>query len=136
MAPKSSKKDVSDAVRDTAHIEPQKRYTAQWRAFVNVQLSTHDKEGFVTWANENNFFDVMDAHTALGRKFSVNLDPKGNCYTAFVLERDVLSPNAGLMLSARANSSSMALWRLLYILETVLADGKWESWVAVRGDLW
>jgi len=136
MSRKGSKDDKRVFGTDVSDGHEQNRYTAEFKRFANVELNKDDKERFIVWASDNNFFEVMEKHCALGRTFNVKRDFKQRCYLATSLERDTKSANAGLMVSARGSSPDIAQWRLLYILDAFFADKEWDSYVDISGDVW
>lgn len=92
---------------------------AQWKGFVNFTPSEPQKERFVQWLSEVNYYDALDEQAAKGRKISVGYSPNDGCYLATCLERDELSVNAGLMATARAATPSLAQLRLLFYVSEV-----------------
>jgi len=136
MSRKTSKNDAGISRENNTVGNEALRYTADFKRFANVELNADDKEHFIVWASANNFFEVMEKHGKKGRTLNVKRDFKQQCYLATSLERDNLSSNAGVMVSARARTPDMALWRLLYILDAFFDGKEWESYVDISDDKW
>jgi len=136
MSRKPSKNDKGVFGTGDTGVHDAIRYTAEFKRFANVELNADDKERFIVWASANNFFEVMEKHASRGRTLNVKRDFKQQCYLATSLERDTLSPNAGVMVSARGRTPDMAQWRLLYILDSFFDGKQWESYVDISDDKW
>lgn len=108
-------------------------WTATFDGYVNYEWTDADKEAFIIWTGENNFWDIRATQTNLGRKFSISFDPKQSCYIATCFERDAKSPNAGLCVSARGRELEMAEWRILFLVNSLMG-ANWKNGRERKGD--
>jgi len=90
------------------------RFNAPYKGFINFNPSQAQKEDFSEWADSTDFWETLYTHLRLGRKFNCALDKDGKTFCASLMERDKLSPNAGLIATARGLRPDVAAWRLFY----------------------
>jgi len=112
------------------------RFDAPYRGFVNFNPSGTQKEGFSEWADATNFFEALDTHVRLGRKFSVAMDKDGKTFCASVMERDKESPNAGLIATARGLYIDVAILRLFYYVGELFPANWNELFNSSPDDRW
>lgn len=106
------------------------RFNAAYKGFVNFNPSQAQKEDFSQWADATDFWETLDTHLRLGRKFGVNMDKDGKTFCATLMERDRESPNAGLIATARALRPDVAAWRLFYYVGELFP----EDWNEIGGN--
>jgi len=99
--------------------------SAEFRGFINLDLSDEQKAAFPGWLDSIVQADFMDDYCKDGVVLSVKADSKGGGYMASATQKRVGSANAGLACTARARDSVTALQRLLYTLALLGSD--WEK---------
>lgn len=104
-------------------------YDAAFRGFVNVSLDAEQKETFDVWRLSDAPWERLELSCADGVAFGLKRNPAGDGYIASATQRRESSPDAGLVVTARASDPIKALGRLLFCL-TVLSHG--ENWEGVQ----
>jgi hypothetical protein len=112
------------------------RLKAEFRGYVNFEWTDAQKEAFAVWALEFDFWSQLNAQTERGRKISVGYDAYHHCQVASCFERDIASPNAGYICTARGVDSSTAISRLLYLISELMPDEWAKPQQRVKSDLW
>jgi|SRR5215208_2572185 len=105
------------------------KFSAPYKGFVNFNPSQSQKEDFSEWADATDFWETLDSHLRLGRKFGVTQDKDGKTFCATLMERDVTSPNAGLIATARALRPDVAAWRLFFYVGELFP----KDWNTIEG---
>lgn len=118
---RSTREDKAEA-RKKASVEQ-----AQWRGYVNVELSKDDKVQFEAWTHTDDPWDVFAAAVACGYVVTVKENPNGTGAMASVTQRYAVHVNAGLCVTARASTPGVALLRVLFIVARLTVDGSWEE---------
>jgi hypothetical protein len=124
------------AVNKRADAKANKAATRQddgWQGYVNVELSTGDKEGVSelasmmddVWAT---IWDLVDA----GYKLSVSCDATHNTYNASLTCKNPVDKNRGLTLSGRGGMIVLALASLVY-KHRVLLNRDWTTHQSYSG---
>lgn len=103
------------------------KYDAPFRGYINLNLSKEEKEGYGDWATGTTLWDVLDAQVADGVNVAVKIDPKGEGFLASATQRRFGSPNAGLVVTARARDAATAFGRLVYCLAILSRSEAWED---------
>jgi len=112
------------------------RLKAEWKGYINYEWSDAAKERFAVWLDETNLFNELDAHTAKGRKFTTGYDAYHKCMVATCFERDINSPNAGYIVTARGKEASTAQARLLYLISEEMPHEWTKPSVIADVDKW
>ena len=102
-------------------------YDAPFRGYVNVNLSDEQKAVYDTWAVSSSFWEQLQASVEDGVNLALKLDPKGTGYLASATQRRASSPNAGLVVTARARDAATAWGRCLFILAYLGRKERWED---------
>lgn len=102
-------------------------YDAPFRGYINVNLSAEQKKTFVRWADSASVVETLNAQVADGVNLSLKWDTRGQCFLASGTQRREASPNAGLVVTARADEPQKALLRLLYTLAYLSTAERWEQ---------
>jgi hypothetical protein len=113
-----------------------KRFKAEFKGYVNFEWSDSQKEAFGVWALEFNFWDEFNAQTAKGRRITTGYDPYHQCQVASCFERDIDSPNAGYICTARGLDGSTAISRLLYLISELMPDEWVKPTQRAKSDQW
>lgn len=100
---------------------------AEFRGYVNLNLSSAEKELFDEWADTDAPLSVLDATITDGVHLSLRIDRKGECFLASATQRNRASENAGLVVTARASSPVKALMRVLFCLSVLGRSPRWED---------
>lgn len=103
------------------------RFNAEFKGYINLDLSDADKERFGFWITSPEATEMFDAAVTDGVNISVKIDPKGTGFIASATQRREDSPNAGLCVTARARAPELAMWRVVFCLALLYAGGDWES---------
>lgn len=98
---------------------------AEWRGYVNVELSAAQKAQFDDWAATGAPWDVLEEVGCAGVVVTVKVEKSGTGFIASATQRDTASLNAGLCVTARARTAGKAFMRLLFTLEVVGPSGDW-----------
>lgn len=113
------------------------QYDAPFRGYINLQLSPEQKETYDAWASSESFWQWLQSSVEEGVNLSLKLDPKGTGYLASATQRRVSSPNAGLVVTARAGDAAKALGRCLFCLAILSHSERWEDLVPLADpDRW
>lgn len=121
-------KDTDGVVQKKAKVPPEKHtFDAEFRGYVNLVLSDEEKGLWRTWATTDAPWLVLNDQIRRGVNVSVKQDPKGANALASATQRDPLSPNAGLVVTARAADAEQALSRVLFCLAVLDRTEKWED---------
>jgi hypothetical protein len=104
-----------------------KGYDAEFRGYINLELSLEEKELFAGWVSSVDAPELLDRVVADGVNLSLKVDPKGSGFLASATQRREDSPNAGLVVTARAGSPGLALWRVVFSLGILYTTGHWED---------
>jgi len=100
---------------------------ADWRGYVNVDLSNAQKREHDDWCASEGPWETFDEALASGCVVSVKLNPSGGGYLASATQRNAASVNAGLCVTARARTAGVALTRCLYILRVLGLQNDWAA---------
>jgi len=120
-------KAKENGMREGEKVAPRMdHYNADFRGYINVNLSEEQRDHLPLWLENADVEKFCKAWCATGLVLSMKLDPKTGNFMASATQRNEQSHNAGLAVTARANSPVKALQRLLYILD-ILGAGKWED---------
>ncbi len=104
------------------------KYDAEFRGYINVDLSGEEKELWAAWAKTQSPWDALEAFVADGINISLKLDAKTEgAFIASATQRRVGSPNAGLCVTARGREATIALSRVLFVVTKLNHGERWES---------
>jgi hypothetical protein len=98
---------------------------AEWRGYVNVDLTPQQKEQFDDWTHTDEPWLVLEGSVSGGCTVSIKQDSNGAGYLACCTQRRAASVNAGYCLTARAHDPGKALLRLLFTLVCLGVDDEW-----------
>lgn len=98
---------------------------AEWRGYVNVDLSAAQKAQFDEWASTGAPWEVLEEVCSAGVVVTVKQEKGAAGFIASATQRDPENLNAGLCVTARARTAGKAFMRLLYTLDVVGASGDW-----------
>ena len=112
------------------------RLKADFKGYVNFEWTDDQKEAFSIWALEFNFWDELNAQTGKGRRITTGYDAYHNCQVASCFERDINSPNAGYICTARGLDAATAVSRLLYLISELMPDEWIKPKSKPKQDLW
>lgn len=103
------------------------KHDAEFRGYVNVNLSDEQKATYDTWVSGQGYFEQLEAAVASGVNLSLKLDPKGGGCLASATQRNPDSPNAGLVVTARGRDAVTAWGRVIFILAILSHKPRWED---------
>lgn len=102
-------------------------YDAAFRGYINVSLTKEQKEAFPVWSSGASYWEAFNFFAGDGVNLSVKYEAKSSCFLASGTQRRENSPNAGLVVTARAREAEVALARLLFTLTVLNKSESWES---------
>lgn len=102
-------------------------FDAVFRGYVNLNLTAEQKEAFDGWSGGASPWEALQANVEDGVNISLKIDPKSSGYLASATQRRVGSPNAGLVVTARAGDAAKALLRVLFCLVILSHAERWED---------
>lgn len=102
-------------------------WNAEFRGYINLNLSEEQKAPFEAWSQSASFWEALDFHTSDGVNLSLKYVPSEKCYLASATQRRETSPNAGLVVTARAGDAAKALGRVLFCLAILSHAARWED---------
>jgi len=102
-------------------------YSAEFRGYINVNLSDDQKSVFESWKETGSPWEVFEASVADGINLSVKIEPKTGGFLTSATQRRSGSPNAGLVVTARGRDASTSWLRCLYILALLSHKERWEE---------
>jgi hypothetical protein len=112
-------------------------YDAEFRGYINLQLTDEQKLAYVKWAESSSLWEVLEASVSSGVNLSLKLDPKGHGCLASATQRAEASPNAGLVVTARGKDAGTAWGRVLFCLALLSHKDRWEDTQPLADpDLW
>ena len=100
---------------------------AAFRGYINLQLSADQKAAYDEWSGSASLWEALEGFCADGVNLSLKLDPRNEGYLASATQRRAASPNAGLVVTARARDAGTALGRLLFTLTVLSHAERWED---------
>lgn len=100
---------------------------AEFRGYVNVNLTDEQKQTWVRWSETAAIWEILDGQVADGVVISLKPDGKSDGFLASATQRRVGSPNAGLVVTARGKSPTVALSRVAFILAFLSHKPRWED---------
>lgn len=101
-------------------------YDAAFVGYINLQLTDDEKSAFPAWFESASFWPAFSNIVEAGVNISVKIEQKSGGFLASGTQRLNASPNAGLVVTARARDASTALGRLVFSL---LVLSHYERWV-------
>jgi len=102
-------------------------YDAPFRGYINVALTDEQKAQYEVWSQSASYWESLEFNVADGVNISLKVDPKSSGFLASATQRRSGSPNAGLVVTARAKDASTALGRVVYILAVLGRKERWED---------
>lgn len=100
---------------------------AEWRGFVNVNLSADQKAQYDDWAHTEDVWLSLAEATATGCQLGLKWAAAESCFLASLTQRTTGHVNAGLCVTARSTSADKALLRVLFLYRLLGSDGPWEA---------
>jgi hypothetical protein len=100
---------------------------AEFRGYINLSLSTAEKDAWKVWSSTADVWDCLDAQVSMGVNISVKREKGGELFVASATQRDAASVNAGLVVTARGSSPGVAFTRVLYCLVVLSRAESWEQ---------
>lgn len=104
-----------------------KSWDAAFRGYINLNLTQQEKDAFEKWAASASYWEALEFNTSDGVNLSIKWVVREECFLASGTQRREDSPNAGLVVTARASSAGKALGRLLYCLTLLNRHERWEE---------
>lgn len=102
-------------------------YSAEFKGYVNVDLSDDQKAAFGEWVDGGGFAEYLPVIVADGVNVALKIDPKSGGFLASATQRRLGSVNAGLCVTARAKEPILALERVVFIIAYLDGGGAWED---------
>jgi hypothetical protein len=102
--------------------EPVLKLDAKFKDFVNFEWDDSQKEAYGFWVITFDFWQQLNTQAAKGRRITVQFDTYHSCEVASCFERDVASPNAGYICTARGLDAASAISRLLFLVSELMPN--------------
>lgn len=117
----------SRAMREKLGMPAKKRDDSMWRGFVDVKLTSEEKDAYVAWDihDDDLWLLLVDAITA-GHKLSVTFNKQNDQFVASFTGQTDTGKNEGYTLSAYAKTWYDAV-RVLCFKHNVLLEGNWSA---------
>jgi len=100
---------------------------ASFRGYINLQLNEAEKAAWASMYSSGDLWDILDASVTLGVQYSLKRDLKSGGYMASATQRDPGSPNAGLCVTARGKTATIAFSRVLFSVGVLDRTERWED---------
>lgn len=100
---------------------------AEFRGYINVNLSDEQKEYYLAWSESASFWESLDAFVTDGVNIALRREKGGESFLASATQRREDSPNAGLCVTARGRDPATAFGRVLFILTYLGRSERWED---------
>lgn len=133
---------VNDRKQDEKEAQRAKRGglvgQAEWRGYINVNLSPDEKAQFDEWMRGDDPWEVLQEVVQSGCVVTVKLNAgnSSGCL-ASITQRSVGSLNAGLCVTARASSAGKALFRAVFLVASLGVESDWAAvHPTVEDDRW
>lgn len=98
---------------------------AEWRGFVNRELTAVEKEQFDDWAHTTEPWNTLADVVGSGAHVAVKINPNGGGFLASITQRNPTHPSAGLCVTARSGEAGKAVFRALYIVFLLGVESDW-----------
>lgn len=100
---------------------------ADWRGYINVNLTAQQKREFDDWAHTDDTWLSLGEAVGSGCQLGLKFQQGETCFLASLTQRTPGHVNAGLCVTARAASADKALLRVLYLYRLLGSDDSWEK---------
>ena len=100
---------------------------ADWRGFINVNLSDGEKKLFTDWMETDDPWDAFAEVVSSGAQVAVKTNQGDGGFMASITQRNPAHVNAGLCVTARAATPGKALFRALYLVRKLGVDKDWSA---------
>jgi len=100
---------------------------APFRGYINLNLTPEQKSSYEEWSKSGAVWERLEVEADAGIHLSLRRDPKSGGFLASATQRSKISPNAGLVVTARGKEAWVAWSRMLFILDLLSAYKKWED---------
>lgn len=100
---------------------------APFVGYINLNLSAEQKAAFDAWRESASPFEQLEYQVADGVNLSVRREVKTGGFMASATQRRVDSPNAGLVVTARAREATTSLLRVLFCLTVLSQHERWTD---------
>lgn len=107
------------------------RTDTEWGGFIDIQLSTEQKQHFATWEKEHKLSD-MDEILAAKIKVGVSFDSETDTYLATLTSDIHARANLRCVLTARAGLWERAVALAIY-KHLVVLEGDWGRYMPKNG---
>lgn len=102
-------------------------WNAAFRGYLNYTPTDPERSNFEAWCESASLWDVLQASVEDGVHLTLKWDAKQSTYLASGTQRREGSPNAGLVVTARASEAWKAFARLLFSLARLGQSARWED---------
>jgi PAS domain-containing protein len=106
---------------------PAVEWNAAFRAYINYTPTELEKSNFEAWCETESLWETLASAVSDGVNLSLKAVPKDGCYLASGTQRRPTSPNAGLVVTARAATAWKAFARVLFTLAILYHSERWED---------
>lgn len=120
----------SDKEERREQVRNKKGLSAEWRGYINVELSADEKAQFDEWMRGSDPWDVLQEVVASGCVVTIKLNAGSTGFLGSVTQRETSSVNAGLAVTARSSDATKALFRAMFLVAKL---GVHADWAASQG---
>lgn len=111
---------------ETVNMATKKKYDGTWKGFVDVALTSKEKEDFAAWdVHDEDLWILYQEAIVSGHKFTMSFNKQNETFVAAFTGNEGTADNAGYTLSAFGRSWYDAI-RVLLFKHAVLLDGDWS----------
>lgn len=112
--------------------QPQTKGEFTWHGFVNVMLTSEQREAYAAWdVADQDVWDGVATYVASGYKLSLAFNKQNDKFTATLTGQPEAGANSGYAVSGFANDPYSATRVLLFKVACVLTD----AWLDYKSDL-
>lgn len=127
--------DMAAKAKKQIAARPTTRQEFQWKGFVNVTLTSEQKEAFAAWdVQDGDVWDGIAQYCEAGYKIALSYNSANSSYSCTGTGQPDCGANSGYAISAHAKSPYDAARVWLFKVATILPD-VWSEHVPAESDL-
>lgn len=107
---------------------------AEWRGYINVQLSAEEKAEFDDWMHLEEPWDRLTEAVENGCVVSLKKDGSSSAFLCSITQRTEGHVNAGLSITARSKEAGKALFRAVFLVARLGVQENWEQAAPLADD--
>lgn len=120
--------DMATKLKKTLASKPKGDAEFLWRGFINVNLTSEQKEAYKTWdVQDNDVWDGLATYISAGYKVSLSFNKQNDKYNCTGTGQTACGSNSGWAVSSFANTPYEAVRVWLFKVSAVLPD-VWDDY--------